>query len=121
MEHRKFESIAVNGGVTFAGDSVRGDGRIDNLSLGCAAVAISRLRREETGVNVISLTMRAFLGQTTSDAIEIHSYQPFDTLDCCSRRIIVSLSVPFGMRPRCNHDPEFIVSALDAYAQQRGK
>jgi hypothetical protein len=76
MEHRKFERIAVNGGVAFAGDSVCGDGRVDNLSLGSAAVAISRLCREETRVSVIRLTMRAFLGQTTSDAIEIHSYQP---------------------------------------------
>ena len=39
MEQRKFERFSVNGTVTFVGDSVRGEGRIDNLSLGGAAVA----------------------------------------------------------------------------------
>jgi hypothetical protein len=39
MKERKFERFSVNGIVTFAGDSVRGDGRIDNLSLGGAAIA----------------------------------------------------------------------------------
>jgi PilZ domain-containing protein len=39
MEQRKFERFSVNGIVTFVGDSVRGDGRIENLSLGGAAIA----------------------------------------------------------------------------------
>lgn len=39
MEQRKFERFSINGLVTFIGDSVRGDGQIDNLSLGGAAIA----------------------------------------------------------------------------------
>jgi hypothetical protein len=39
MEQRKFERFSISGNVTFSGDSVRGDGRIDNLSLGGAAIA----------------------------------------------------------------------------------
>lgn len=37
--HGKFERFPVNGMVSFVGDSVRGSGRIENLSLGRAAVA----------------------------------------------------------------------------------
>lgn len=39
MEQRKFERFSISGNVTFSGDSVRGEGRIDNLSLGGAAIA----------------------------------------------------------------------------------
>jgi hypothetical protein len=39
MIPRKFERFSVNGMVTFVGDSVRGGGQIDNLSLGGAAIA----------------------------------------------------------------------------------
>src|SRR5215510_10343818 len=39
MIARKFERFTVNGMVSFVGDSVRGSGRIENLSLGGAAVA----------------------------------------------------------------------------------
>ncbi|HXX76557.1 MAG TPA: PilZ domain-containing protein [Nitrospiraceae bacterium] len=38
MEQRKFERFSISGNVTFSGDSVRGEGRIDNLSLGGAAI-----------------------------------------------------------------------------------
>lgn len=39
MIQRKFERFSVNGTATFVGDSVRGSGRVDNLSLGGAAIA----------------------------------------------------------------------------------
>ncbi len=39
MIPRKFERFSVNGMVTFVGDSVRGGGHVDNLSLGGAAIA----------------------------------------------------------------------------------
>lgn len=39
MIARRFERFTVNGMVSFVGDSVRGHGRIDNLSLGGAAIA----------------------------------------------------------------------------------
>ena len=39
MIPRKFERFSVNGMANFVGDSVRGHGRIDNLSLGGAAIA----------------------------------------------------------------------------------
>jgi hypothetical protein len=39
MTQRKFERFSVSGMVTFRGDSVRGHGWIDNLSLGGAAIA----------------------------------------------------------------------------------
>jgi hypothetical protein len=39
MQQRKFERFTINGTVTFSSDSVNGTGRIDNLSLGGAAIA----------------------------------------------------------------------------------
>jgi hypothetical protein len=39
MVPRKFERFSVDGMVTLVGDSVRGGGHIDNLSLGGAAIA----------------------------------------------------------------------------------
>jgi|SRR5215831_4206588 len=39
MTQRKFERFSVTGMVTFRSESVRGHGRIDNLSLGGAAIA----------------------------------------------------------------------------------
>ena len=38
MEQRKFERFTTEGKVVFTGDSVRGEGRIENLSLGGAAI-----------------------------------------------------------------------------------
>jgi len=38
MQQRKFERFAVNGSVAFLGDKARGEGRIENLSLGGAAI-----------------------------------------------------------------------------------
>ncbi|HJT21814.1 MAG TPA: PilZ domain-containing protein [Nitrospira sp.] len=39
MQERKFERFNINAPVTFAGDTIRGEGRIENLSLGGAAIA----------------------------------------------------------------------------------
>lgn len=39
MEQRKFERFSTGGRVAFTGDAVRGEGRIDNVSLGGAAIA----------------------------------------------------------------------------------
>jgi len=38
MQQRKFERFSVTGRVNFIGDSVQGEGQIENLSLGGAAI-----------------------------------------------------------------------------------
>ena len=38
MEQRKFERFTTGGTVKFAGDSTRGEGRVENISLGGAAI-----------------------------------------------------------------------------------
>ena len=38
MEQRKFQRFADHSHVVFAGETVKGEGRVDNLSLGGAAV-----------------------------------------------------------------------------------
>jgi len=39
MEQQKFERFSIIGSVIFSVESVRGEGRIDNLSLGGATIA----------------------------------------------------------------------------------
>jgi hypothetical protein len=38
MEHRKFQRFSDNSHVVFSSDTVKGEGRVENLSLGGAAI-----------------------------------------------------------------------------------